>query len=422
MRPNIDTNTAKTNSIGGPWGIHLFVLLVCTGIITAFVICSGLFSWTIQIKSILLQLYIIAAVFGWFAFSSSINKERFQKHIVMACVISFPVIGMITTFYAIFFWLSLIVFTCLGIISAIDKSGYKGDEDKFFVAIYSTWIIVGMIVTLGSFSFLPYAESAIAGENLSLFLNIRFVITALVLAIFVGKAMKDAFDGPQIKVTPLPDILIPDKEDDNPMLKPFLTIINAILMVIQKLTNVIWSAIVMLAIFLYRTGINLANRVMDLLENKDIWIGIGRVLLTFAILVLFTLLISTSAESLSGYLSNNTSLFTISLGDFFILLLAGLIFSIAMSFIVLECWLWELVDTPLNRTAFGGAMFLLGCALAGLIVYVLAKTDTLQLNGFKTLGLYTLFMMVAITSIFIYQIAARGLKGTQPQKESTVNK
>jgi hypothetical protein len=97
----------------------------------------------------------------------------------------------------------------------------------------------------------------------------------------------------------------------------------------------------------------------------------------------------------------------ISLEDALGLLLAGVLFSVALTFILVECLIWKFVEAPLFRAASGGSMLLVGCAISGFVVYILAKVDTFQIQGFQHMGLYSMLMLLAIGSVFIYQIAKR---------------
>lgn len=416
MSPTANTTHNKTsqNQPSSSWEIFLFVLLVCAGVVTAFVICSDLFDWSVGVKSVILQIYIIVAVFGWFAYSSSMGMSEFQRQLAIVCGVSFPVIGLVMTMHMTFFWITLIVFVILGIYSALNKADAKTEWDTFIVSIYAAWIIVGIVVTVGSTRFLPYAESAIDLANIHIFLNIRFVVTALLIIALVGKALVDAFNGPPIKISPLQSITLSSGVDDSAspfsaLLKALLVVLDAVLSVIQKLTNGVWYVMALLAIFIYRTGINLGNHVVDLVKNGGVWIGIFRVVLTYIVIIAFALMTTASSERITSYLNNDTSIFVVSMGDLGTFLLATFLFSIAMGFVVLECVIWKLGESPLFRSAFGGAMLLVGYALSGYVLYLFGKIDTLHIRGFQTMGLYSLLMLFAVGSVFIYQISKRAV-------------
>ncbi len=402
---------ATDNPLGGSFGVRLFVILVSSGVIVSLLCCSTALSWKPQTCSTILQFFIMIVGAGWFAFSYSSSRESFLLDCLIISGISFPVFFMLLTSSAVFFWMSLLIFTALGVQNAVRKAHSTDQWESLLVGVYAAWVVSGIFVTLGSSSLLPYAESAISASNISLFLNVRFVLTALVIAALVGKSMLDAINGPEFNIASLPALSISDDGNKDDVLgaifSALVLVANTILLVIQKITNLVWQVIALIGVFLFRTGVNLGNLVVDLVTDSGIWFGMIRVVLTFVILIIFNLIIAAEVDRLYTYLRADTSLFVISFSDFFTLFTAGVIFCATLIMILIQCWLWDISTTPLVRAALGGAMFLAGFALSGFVIYVLSKIEILHIEGFRSLGVFTLLLILAVGLVFIYQLMKR---------------
>jgi hypothetical protein len=356
--------------------------------------------------------FSFATVFGWLAYASTNMhgaKSKSAIEVVVArliaiTLISTPVILMIYTMYAVFFWSSLLVFGVLTVTSSLEKSGATKGRDKLLSALFGTWLVVGTIVTLGRFSFLPYAQSAISLGSLDIFLEIRFIVTMATLTVLVSNSMIDAYRGPAIRVPSLPDLTL-DPSADNGIAQTINTVLNSLLTVLQKVTNGIWYILVHVYTFLYRTGVSIADHLLELLRNVDLWRGIVRVLASFFALVILSLLLIVLCRGTAEYLQHDTSLFAISFADLATLLFDCFVFVSTAAIIIGIAWLWEWLPEGPTRALFAGAVVLLGSALAALIAWALAIPSTVEVPGFESLGVYTLGNLLIVISGLVYQLA-----------------
>jgi hypothetical protein len=417
MTATAKTISARTSAhpLEGSFGIQMFVSLVLVAAVTAFIVSSNLIGWAPSTKAIILEVYIFLVALGWFAFSASNSKSDFIGQGATALIAVAPVIGMVLTLSSILFWMSLIVVVAVGINSALDRAETDDGFQQILIAIYAAWVTAGLFITIGSTSILPYAESALRLEDIHILLSVRFLVTALVIVAMVGKSILDAYSGPRIVINPLPDLSIQNdgSADDTiqAILTPVITVLNAILSVVQKVTNAVWQVIALIAVFLYRTGKNLADHFVDLISNKGVWFGIARVVLTYTLIVLIAVIVDSHATNMHLYVTSDTSPFAITLGLLLTLIVTGILFAAILSVIVGECVLWKLVDNPLTRASLGGAGLLMALALSAFLLYFIQKAIDFHMDGFKKLGVYSILLLFGVGIVFIYQVTKRATVG-----------
>lgn len=109
------------NPLTGDTGIAVFVMLVLIGASVAFVVCSQVIEWSDYIKAIILQLYTLAMLLGWFSFTASRDSEDFFSCFVFVCIGCGVLIAMILTPYAAFFWIALLLTVAFGIVAVIEN-------------------------------------------------------------------------------------------------------------------------------------------------------------------------------------------------------------------------------------------------------------------------------------------------------------
>lgn len=290
------------------------------------------------------------------------------------------------------------------------------DWDTFSSCLYITWIVSGLFITLGRTSYLPYASPISAISQIHLLLDLRVLITALLLLLLIGKAVVEAFDEGVPEVLALPQFKLPGVEKGTndiivKIIQPFIIVTNAILLVIQKITNSIWHVVAMVGIYLYRIGSILADDVIVLVFKDKVWLVVFRVLVTFIAVLVLTLLIKYIAPSIIFYLTSNTSIFSIQLMHLQTIIQLIGIFAVTLFLIVIVCWIWEFAEKPLGKAAFAGSTLIISWCLASIIMHLIVLSSLFNIRGFDTLGIYTLSIILLITSVFIFQVIKRLSKG-----------
>lgn len=398
------------NPIAGSTGVAVFIGLILVGAGIAFVLCSEIVDLPEWIKEVTLQIYCLVISLGWFSFTANKNSKDLFDSLWGLGFLTGVIAGMIINPHPAFFWFSLLAVVGIGIIDILDE--VLNGWNLLSACLYITWIVAGAFITLGRTSYLPYASPILAISQIHFLLDIRFLVTGLVLLIFTGKAIIEAFDEGTPTIPSLPQLRLQDIRSASgdfvaAVLQPFVIIINAILVVIQKITNVIWQVIATVAVYLFRTGSNLANHFLDVVLNSRIWLSVFRALYSFIVILSVALIVKSISPSIRSYLVSNTSLSSLSSENMWnIILLAGM-FAFILILIVSLCKVWRILDKPLSKAAFGGSMLMITWSLAGGVMYCLKLFDVFKLYGFESFGVYTLLIILIVSSVFIFQIIKR---------------
>jgi hypothetical protein len=415
MTAAAQTKPAKTlnNPLEGSIGIKIFTAIIITGTVVAFLECSEDISWPLPPRTIVLHIYIIAAAIGWYAFASSKSRQSFFDETLRCYLLCSPIAAMVLTQSPVLFWIALGITVIWGVIESLNADRFgQSDWEKALLGVYTAWIVASSVITLGSTSFLPYSRSALALSDIHLILDARILLTALLFLLLLGDSMVTAFNEGMPDIRALPDIRISEITSGyDPLilsiLQPVVVILNVILLVIHKVTNVVWHLIALLAVYLYRTGVNLAGHTIDLLSKTRIWLSILRVIISFSVMVLFTTMVMAFSPDIVEYIRSNTSLFSISAHNFWTFLVAIVLFALTLATIVMLCALRGVRDKGLNQASFGGAMILVASWLSGVLMYILSYTQLFKIPGFASIGLYSLLLVLFVGSVFLFQVAKR---------------
>lgn len=355
---------------------------------------------------------MVAVGIGWYGFSVSRGRESFFEDCIVAYVFCAPIAAMTLTQSPVLFWISLVLTLAWGVLGGVDSApSGTSDWQEVLIGVYSAWVVAGSVITLGSTSMLPYSQPALALSEIHLILDARLLLTSF-LVLFLGDSMVRAFgEGPPV-IRPLPDIRISETANSSdPMIssimQPIIVILNVMLLVVQRITNAIWHVIALLCVYLYRTGANLANLVVDLLSTSRLWLELVRVIASFLAVVVFATLVQMISSDVVVYMRSDTSLGSISAQNFWTLTVAAVLFGVTVAIIVALCALWGVRKRALNQASYGGAMLLVAGWLSGGLIYVLSYTGLFRIIGFGTLGLYSLLLILFVGSVFLFQVLKR---------------
>lgn len=408
----IINKSTTTNPLTGLNGIIVFVLLVIAGVGVALAGCSTALGLPVPTELIVIELFTILVALGWIVFTISDNSDMFFRVGAIVAALSGPVIAMVLTLAPILFWLSLVILLVLAVTISLEETESTKIWERIFISIYVAWVVAGITVTLGSTRYLPYATPATAISEVHFLLDARYLLTSLLLLSAVGNAMFKAFEAGWPSISPPPSIgllNIPDTSDspNTTLFRPFLVVTNVILLIVDKLTSLLWQLSALVLAYLYRTGVNLADHFYSLITNRIIWRAIGRVLLTFLTTLVFTEAVTLAAPEFHLYLTKVTSLSSISLSIAIAMVWMGVFALLTLCCVLFICWLWKPGGRFIDPASFGGTMILVALSLSGGVMYVVAKTRILNIIGFDSLGLLTLLILILIGSVFLYQMAQR---------------
>jgi hypothetical protein len=84
------------------------------------------------------------------------------------------------------------------------------------------------------------------------------------------------------------------------------------------------------------------------------------------------------------------------------------VFKVTIGSVLLITRLWKPNRRVMEQAAFDGSMILVGLALSAALMYVIAKTGTLDIIGFDSIGVLTLLLRLLLGSVFAFHIAKLG--------------
>lgn len=432
-KPKETTPAKLENPLDGATGVAVFTLVVLLGAGVVFITCSEtaltfFFDWmkwailplsfTEAEKLILplIQIFCLLIILGWVAFTGSRDGGDFFIGIVVFGLMLIAFVTAVIYPNHISFWASLLILVLMSFIAVEDKTDFSDDWTKFTAYIYTAWIVSSLFITLGRTSYLPYAEPLVSISQIHFLLDIRILATALILIIFIGKAVIDAADKGIPEIPALPNLKIPELESfaannlGAAIVNPFINVINAILLVLQKITNLIWYMVATVGVYLYRVGSGLAEYFVKLILESEIWLAIGKTLLTFTFAVIVILGTGYLSPLIKFYLTSDTSFFSISADIFWIIMLLAGGFAGSLCLIVLTGTIWEFKGNLLGKAAFAGSMLLIAWALSAALAYGFNASAFMTLRGFNSMGIYSLFIIVIIGLVFLFQVARSVIK------------
>lgn len=406
--------SSRNSPLNGFAGTAAFVALGILGGIVDLAICWELLNLGLPSKAVVAGIFIVFLTVGWISFSVAENIESFVLKSGVILVLYLPLVGMILTEVRILFWVTLIIMVALTVTTVLKEVESTNPWSKVLVSIYASWIVVGIIVTLGSARLFGYAESSSGLSQLHNLLDARYLITVLLVLCAFADAIFWAFEAGLPKIPQPPQIppLTVEVLPDSPIAlvsRPFLVFINLFVMIAQALVNLVWQLVGLVVTYLFRTAKHLAHQVHALVTNRTIFKAVGRVILTFLVVLVFTFLVRASAPDIVLYLTSSTSPFSMS-GRILLAMVTIVLFVLTnVGSVLLLAWLWKPTSKTnknlVDQAAHGGSIILVALALSSGMMYLLAKTHIMGLVGFDSIGILTLLLLLFLGSFFAYHIA-----------------
>jgi len=404
-------------SLDGPLpskaGTIVFVVLGIAGAFVGLLLCSTLLNLQSATKIVIIELFVFFLAAGWLSFSIAYSLDSFLLKAAIITALYLPMVGMILSGLGILFWLTLLLMTFLVVTSVQNEVEVSQPWSKLLVALYAAWVVTGVIVTLGSPKLFGYADAASTLSEFHFLLDARYLLTIVLLLAAFGDAMFKAFGAGLPKLPPSPTIKPFGSivESEFPaLLRPFFVFLNLFVMIVQALVNLVWQLVGLVVAYLYRTAKNLAQHFYDLVTDTQLVWVIGRVVLTFVVVLIFTLHLAAEASDLVLYITSQTAPFSLT-GEILVAILRIFLFAaMAVGSVLHFSWMWRPIKRKTNKVvldhaASGGSIILVDLALSGAVLYVLAKTNILSLLGFDSVGVFTWLFLLLLGSVFVYHLA-----------------
>jgi hypothetical protein len=292
------------------------------------------------------------------------------------------------------------------------------------------WVASSLLLLLIHMGPLP--ESALEGFLTNIGLNtgamrlclrIRLGLGAVFAVLVVAASVRRAFqkDPPSVSRIPLPAKASPSSAPHNllgSLLYPFLLAFDALATACWVLSNALWLAFAMTAVYLFRIGAAMADYLYRLVLRRNLWTGVLRIATLYGLVYSFCRGLEAVAPPLERYLTTDSTIGTgypemnADLGRIvlFCVLLSLGITTHSIVFATVDRihgpdlqW----VRNSLHRQAFASATVSIAYPCGAGLVYTLVGLRLVRANGFDRLGPLTLGMAAAVAVVSVAFIISR---------------
>lgn len=367
----------------------------------------------------ILEVFVFILLIGWVVLAahtlSNIDKVgETVLFIFIPSIFMVPIGGMFLQLFAKYheaaFWLSLAVWTVVGVFRALDEAeAYR--SSGFLVGAAAAWSVSGIIISAGTTSFLPYSRSAIEGLNsVHSLLDLRYLLGAIFLGLLIAIASTRAFRAPLPVISDIEAWELEELAEDNWvtwLVRPFISIINIFILLLFVIINYLYKAARITAFYFYAVGRNIAELVIELLRIKRIWISILEVVTIFLALVLGTVFITNACPFILDYARSDA--WGIQALDF--IFITGFV-SLVLLCLGLAFWvIAEYCNDFVEPLIASFAAIISIAFVAGLLLYMLARLDFLYIGGFRVFGpfsaLIVLFIVGGVGRVILKSISKK---------------
>jgi hypothetical protein len=394
--------------------------------ITGFVIKNTtiLFDENILRAIILGLLIVIYHGFISFGFPMAFEKKwkirsLFQSSF-MTALFFYPII--LLPCFSFFFSNELLrsVVLCLGIliwsIYLTVETKNTNRKSSILDFISSLWLVSGLMITLG-LKYYDYAKYTITAiTTVSTFLDCRYLLTILVLIIFIGQSISDSFSLrlPDIfQIKPF-KIVIPEKLSKtflNVLLYPFVIVPNIVLFLIFSVINILWNILSVISIYSWRFCSNLLTWMYKYFVSEFFLRRLGYSII-IVLIIISSDLISKSTLPIIEYVRSDIDIFDFSLISSILSKVIYLFLTTSMIFLILKYleigFDSLLIQLQLKLTYF--ILYLVIISLTGWVYFLIEKLNILNEYAFPQIGTITVFVTVFIGIITAWFLIAAILK------------
>lgn len=307
----------------------------------------------------------------------------------------------------------------VGVTALVLLGMFLRDDASGLDWIAGTWATATSLLQAGQFDIFPYARGAMQSVRaLHTVLDLRIATTALFAIILFTRGLVAAVERGQPKIDDLPLLRIPPPESDWPPLLtavslPFLYIGDTLFRVMQAVANVLWKLVATIAVFFYRISEEIAEEVVALFSNvaliRAVLKSVGAILLSFVTL----LLVFRAARSLPAYIRNEELL-----GQ--IVPLVKVLFFLLLASAVATCICWVFgrhkAEDLWLTAPFVVSNFIAIAFIAGITLFVLAHIESMALNGFRRLGLFSWTLILLMVVGIPVWVTTRSAKKARPRR------
>jgi hypothetical protein len=204
-------NKDSQKPISGSTVIWIFVGLAFVGSLIDAVACLESVEWVIPHRALIIQLYIIFLTLGWVSFTISITGKELFSNLVLLSICCGLLIAMVLVPSPVLFWAGLFFIIAFGVVDVLHRMESEGLWQKILACIFTTWVIAGFVITFGNTKYLIYSRPAFAIAEVHLLMDLRYLMTMLMVTVFLGKSVAEAAKDDRPKISPIRPFPIPNE-------------------------------------------------------------------------------------------------------------------------------------------------------------------------------------------------------------------
>lgn len=408
----------------------VFVLLVFGGVFIALNSCCYQSIVSENVAKSAIQAFLVILAFGIVSYSLSADFSDFLNKYMLTIILFGPLILHIGFYQSPLLYLVSLITANIWAINSYSPSKTLGRWDRAIIVIYIAWIVTGIIISAGRLGYIPYhAELADAQKlrnfefikslhespRLRFILDLRYILSFIITMSLVGTAFYEAFRVELIKLPQVPPF-VPDsitKKSDSlkeRIVYSSLVVFASFFRSVHAVVNAVWHMIATIGFYIYQFSSKLAFRIYMFLSSATIWKAIGKVLASYAIILLFNYFDSILSIDIYLYMNKEYQLKHIwSQLDASILFIGVFFISELLIFSAYRA-IWRSFSewkVALERCAMAGAMIVLAFMISGYIVHLISLFDLVEIRGFGQLGPFLIFISLFIVLFVTYALWGR---------------
>jgi hypothetical protein len=399
------------------WNLLTYLLPTTIMIAAAFSLSSDLVGLSATDRMLVLKLYLALFAVLWLAGALTLSRwepAAFCKVVGLLVVLVIPTVGMAFDLSygrnsQLWFWIALVVWCAIAVVSVL------GAEDlawrKLLLVLGTIWALVGVITTIGTLRFFPYALDATESTRaLHTLLDVRLLATVLFGSLLTILAFQRAL-GRRIGVPRIPRWYLPpvsgkDSSVARTILWPLVVISNILLEVLYALSDVAWTLVATTVAFFLRVGEEVTQLARSMIQNRRGVTTVTTVACTFFLLLILFYTAERSAGPALQYLQADE----IAQSARWLGLLA-LNAAFGAFCVVGLTWLFESSKATVLDSSARALMLLLSMLLlSGLVMLALSRVEPLAVSGFRRIGLFSVLLLVLVGAGVVIRIRSRGLE------------
>lgn len=433
MAPKPPLEDLKHRFLSPESAYYLAGVIACTAV--GLILCSKRIQPPARIAHTILETFLLALLCVWISLVWSKDEIKslpgwgLGVFIAVAPIASLfsrlPTVGGRN----IGFWLGLGLWTAFGVLIVVNELKNKSPAERFIAALGVAWTVSGFIISAGTTKLLPYSIPAIAGmKSVNVFLDVRYILGTIFIGSVCVVSIRQAFQekapsGPHLEAWEL------DESTKEGLLDwiahPFIILANAALLVLTILLTYLLRTARIVSFYFMEIGRRIGEIFRFLLTERETLKTVIQLISIFTFVVLAVLAAVKSTPYVLLYLQASRWESQVSALALGCMLIGCVSICVGGIFLVIESrdgFTSIAFEIAIEPVVVAFATLLSVVFVAGLLLFVLSRVDTLQIQGFGVLGLFSCVVSIFVLGGIIKVIYVASRKASNPDASPDANR